>query len=106
MQDASWANDEKLMMAKSFHTGVSMDELSALEIHRYGPRTTALYIFSDGVLDSSRRCVEAPWAETQDCVYAMETGVAIRTLIAELQGKRMRHDSEWEENGAKTKRHL
>ena len=30
----------------------------------------------------------------------------MRALIAELQGKRMRHDSEWEENCAKTKRHL
>ena len=45
-------------------------------------------------------------AETQGCVYSMEAGVALRALIAELQGKRMRHDSEWEENCAKTKRHL
>ena len=45
-------------------------------------------------------------AETQGCVYAMEAGIALRALIAELQGKRMRHDSEWEENCAKAKRHL
>ena len=36
----------------------------------------------------------------------MEAGVALRALIAELRGKRVRHDSEWEENCAATMRHL
>ena len=36
----------------------------------------------------------------------MEAGVAVRALITELQGKRARHDLEWEENCASTIKHL
>ena len=36
----------------------------------------------------------------------MEAGVALRAVIAELRGKRMRHDSEWEENCAATMKHI
>ena len=36
----------------------------------------------------------------------MEAGVAIRALIAEISGLKRRHDNNWEDNCAATKRHL
>ena len=36
----------------------------------------------------------------------MEAGVAIRALLAELAGKKKRHDVNWEENCSLTRRHL
>ena len=45
-------------------------------------------------------------AESQGCCYAMEYGVALRAFIAEVLGKKRRHDTMWEENCANVKRHL
>ena len=45
-------------------------------------------------------------AETQGCCYAMEAGVVMRALIAEILGMKQKHDLDWESNCAKAKKHL
>ena len=52
---------KRFLMTKSFLAGVSRAELTVSEIHHYGMVIRELFIFLDGNLVSSRRCVEAPF---------------------------------------------
>ena len=53
-----------------------------------------------------RMCRSTFRAETQGCCNAMEAGVVLRALIAEILGMKRRHDMGWESNCAKAKKHL
>ena len=79
-----------------------MDVSHVWEIRRCGKQK--ILGWKSGII--KKMCRSTFRAETQGCVYGMEAGVALRALIAELRGRRMRPDSEWEENCAATVRHL
>lgn len=107
MHDASWANDDKIFDDKIFPRRSQYRRISCLgdptlwEAEGYN-----IFLgWKRGII--KRMCRSTFRAEKQRFVYGMEAGVALRALIAELRGKRMRHDSEWGENcAATTMKHL
>ena len=107
MHDASWAYDEKIADGRIFPRRSQYGRISCLGDPKLWEAEKGVIHFLGWKSRIIKKVCRSTFrAETQGCVYGMEAGVALRALIAELRGKRMRHDSEWEENCAATMKHL
>ena len=107
ISDASWANEDKIIDDHIFPRRSQYGRIQCLGHPNLwdGEHGTIQFIgWKSGIIN--KMCRSTFRAETQGCCYAMEAGVALRALITELQGKRARHDLEWEENCASTIKHL
>ena len=94
------------LTTRSSHAAVNLAETSVWVIHLFGQDHGVVHFigWKSGLI--KRMCRSTFRAETHGCMYAVEAGVSIRALLAELHGKRIKHDSNWEETCAATKRHL
>ena len=107
IHDASWANEEKIVDEHIFPRRSQYARITCLGHPDLwdGERGTVHFIaWKSGII--KKMCRSTFRAETQGCCYAMETGVSIRALIAEIMGIKKQHDNDWESTCAKAKRHV
>jgi hypothetical protein len=107
ISDASWAGEEKIIDEKVFPRRSQYGRFQCLGTPDLWDGDTG-YVHFLGWKSSiiKKMCRSTFRAETQGCCYSMEAGVALRAVIAEVLGKRSRHDVNWEDNCASVKRHV
>ena len=107
IHDASWANEEKIIDEHVFPRRSQYGRITCLghpDLWDGDHGVVHFIAWKSGII--KKMCRSTFRAETQGCCYAMETGVALRAVIAELMGLRKRHDNDWETTCAVAKRHI
>ena len=107
VHDASWANEEKIIDGEIFPRRSQYGRIQLFgdpKLWEEDEGTVHFLGWKSGLI--KRLCRSTYRAETQGCCYAMESGVALRALYAEVMGKLKAHDTNWESNCAQEKRHL
>ena len=107
IHDASCANEEKIIDEHISPRRSQYARISCLghpDLWDGDKGTVHFLAWKSGII--KKMCRSTFRAETQGCCYAMETGVSIRALIAEIIGIKKQHDNDWESTCAKARRHI